>query len=94
MKNKILEEFDKEFHNSRGVFENNDPYNLRRNAIKSFLISSINQVLKEVIGNKIDTTDDKLYEKEFETVRANFQGLNIKRESIINKAKEMGFLEE
>lgn len=34
-------EFDKEFPNSRGIFEDGDPYNLRRNAIKNFIDQQI-----------------------------------------------------
>jgi hypothetical protein len=43
----MIKKFDKEFPNSRGIFENNDPYNSRRNAIKNFILSAVSQAKEE-----------------------------------------------
>lgn len=49
MIDKILEQFDENFPNSRGVFENGDPYNSRREAVKDFLKFSLEQVREKTI---------------------------------------------
>lgn len=41
--------FDKEFPDSRGIFEGGDNYNLRRNAIKSFIQQELNNQKKELL---------------------------------------------
>jgi hypothetical protein len=43
----VLMDFDEEFPDSRGVFENNDPYGSRRGAIKDWLFWRIKKLFKE-----------------------------------------------
>ena len=50
-------EFDKEFPNSRGVFENGDKYGIRRRAIKQFIQEKLSEQKEEIKSAK----DNKLY---------------------------------
>jgi len=63
MKNKIKEigkEFDKEFPNERGVFAFDDPYNARRDAIKSFYKRKIMQLFNEAIPEEKGLDDHSI----------------------------------
>lgn len=46
----IFDRFNEKFPNSRGIFYNDDPYNSRRNAIKSFIRTELSALAKECIG--------------------------------------------
>ncbi len=78
------EEFDKEFPNSRGIFENGDPYDLRRTAIKNFISSQIQQaqedILEEVIKEINNVKNTSAGEQQW------FDGLRVCR-SIAEKLK-------
>lgn len=47
----VVKRFDEEFPNSRSIFENNDPYDTRRNAIKDFILQELH-TKEEVVREK------------------------------------------
>jgi len=91
-----LKEFDKEFPvGERGLFENDDKYNLRRMAIKSFIEKALtdltNELEDKVVGEERVKTfkdSDRLSNSEFKHYSGVCDGYNQKRNEVKQAFKE------
>ena len=82
------EEFDKEFPNSRGIFENNDPYDSRRKAIKQFIYQTLHSQKEKWVKEKIEKIEKLL---EWETVEENTDGeISSKTQLLLNNQFNKG----